>query len=276
VVGGSTRRDSIARAIAGLDGARMNVRTADEVSARARASGTRPARATPSTGFTRTITGGVEASGEGESPAFANAVQEALAARMPAPADRAAFVNETLARADDALARAWALRRLAERYQPGDLTGLSPRSSQSLAALVDDHTAALRAAVDVLITRVTPLVADAEKNDDAGVLNQNGAATAAAAASRDRRMSIMEMFTMMHAWHADAHALLAGARIKAVTPAASADRADTSRSGPSSMGAREWLNRLHQIQDALKQPGFGHTAFTPAASPSTSPSTSPR
>jgi len=165
---------------------------------------------------------------------------------MPAPADRAAFVNETLARADEALARAWALRRLADRYQARDVTGLSRRSSQALTTLVDDHTAALGAAVDVLIARVTPLVAAAEKIDDASV---------GVAGSEPRLLSIMEMFTAVNAWHTDAHALLAGARANTITPAAAA-------SMPS---AREWLTRLHHIQRALKQPGFGHTTFTPAS-----------
>jgi RNA polymerase sigma factor (sigma-70 family) len=271
VVDGAARRDSIARAISGLDGARMNVRTADEFSARARASSKRATRAADSTRVTRTING-VEASGAEESPAFANAVQEALAARMPAPADRAAFVNETLARADDALARAWALRRLAERYQPRDITGLSPRSSQSLAALVDDHTATLRTAVDVLVTRVTPLVAAAEALEDKATSatsrgveasGASGVASAAAAAgsgtSREPRMSIMEMFTLVNAWHTDAHALLAGA-----SPAnASVARAATP--DPLSPDAGDWLIRLHRIQDALKQPGFGHATFIPAS-----------
>jgi hypothetical protein len=206
----------------------------------------------------------------GESPAFANPIQKALAERMPAPADRAAFVNETLARADEALARAWALRRLADRYTARDVTSLSRRSSQSLEALVDDHTAALRAAVDVLITRVAPLVAAAERLEAADAVNHDDARDDAAASgtSREPRLSIMEMFTMVNAWHADAHALLAGARITAVTPAASAtvsgsasvDHPDTLRPA-----AREWLIRLHHIQDALKQPGFGHTTFTPAS-----------
>lgn len=243
VVGAAARRDSIARALAGVDGARVNVRTADEVSALARASGTRRTRATRMTNGETPA----PAVGAGESPAFANPIQEALAARMPVPADRAAFVNETLARADEALARAWALRRLADRYQPRDVTGLSRRSSQSLAALMDDHTAALRAAVDVLITRVTPLVeaADATASD---------AAAAASGASREPRLSIMELFTLVNAWHADAHALLAGARVtgaRVTSDTPSADRPDTLR--PT---AREWLTRLHRIQDALKQPGF--------------------
>jgi RNA polymerase sigma factor (sigma-70 family) len=251
VVGGAARRDSIASALAGLDGARMNVRTADEVAALARANGTRGTRGTLPA---RRIDGvepssSVGAVGAGESPAFANAIQKALAERMPAPTDRAAFVNETLARADEALARAWALRRLADRYQPRDVTGLSRRSSQSLATLMDDHTAALRRAVDVLITRVTPLVAAAE-----GIDNENAGAALRGDVSdaSDTRLSIMEIFTLVNAWHTDAHALLAGARVTRVTNVTpSADHPDTLRPA-----AREWLIRLHRIQDALKQPDF--------------------
>jgi len=246
VVGGAARRDSIASALAGLDGAHMNVRTADELSTRPRTTGTRADRirrtnvvdASSSTGPATAA-----ATGAGESPVFASALQEALAERMPAPADRAAFVNETLASADEALARAWALRRLAERYPARDATALSDESSQSLATLVDDHTAALRTAVDVLITRVTPLVVAAEgkegaTRDDAATNNSNASPT-----SRERRISIMELFTLVNSWHEDAHALLAGARATRAATAPDALPPD----------AREWLTRLHRIQDALKQ-----------------------
>jgi hypothetical protein len=164
--------------------------------------------------------------------------------------DRAAFVNDTLARADEALARAWALRRLADRYQPRDVTALSRRSSQSLATLVEDHTAALRTAVDVLITRVTPLVEAAEALDAQKGATRSGAASAGAGVGigasrqqdRQQRLSVMELFTLVNSWHADAHGLLA---------ASSADRPDALRLNP-----REWLIRLYQIRDALKQSAF--------------------
>jgi hypothetical protein len=287
VVGAAARRDSITRALADLDGASVSVRTADEVSAPARASNTRDTRGPRATPGTRAIsatrgTGGINdvepsrsvgavgpigAVGAGESPAFANALQEALAARMPVPADRAAFVNETLARADEALARAWALRRLAERYPSRDVTSLSRLSSQSLAALVDDHTAALRTAVDVLITRVTPLVAAAEvidnqragaatRDDSTDAKDASGAKDAKGANDpsdgMDARLSTMEIFALVNAWHADAHALLAGVRVISIptttnaTP--SAAHPDTLRPA-----AREWLIRLRRIQDALKR-----------------------
>jgi hypothetical protein len=283
VVGGAARRNAIARALADLDGARVNVLTADEIAAKARVSGTRaprPSRLPPSSASPPLLAAEAGARA-GESTEFTNPIHKALAERMPAPADRAAFVNETLARADEALARAWALRRLAERYQPRDVNGLSRRSSQSLATLVDDHGAALRTAVDMLITRVTPLVAAAEKaekiDDASGVAasSDRNAVASGSSMPRGARLSIMEMFTLVNAWHADAHALLAGARGAAVTTSAAAasvasaafaDHPDAAR--PS---AREWLMRLHHIQDALKQPGFGHATFTPASA-----STSPR
>jgi hypothetical protein len=191
-------------------------------------------------------------SAAGKPAVFVTPIQKALAERMPAPVDRAAFVNDTLARADEALAHAWALRRLADRYEPRDVTALSRRSSQSLATLVDDHTAALRTAVDVLITRVTPLVAAAEALDAQSGATRGGSAGASAGAGegtgasreqeRQQRLSMMELFTLVNGWHTDAHALLA---------ASSADRPDALRLNP-----REWLIRLHQIRDALKQSAF--------------------
>ncbi len=118
---------------------------------------------------------------------------------------------------------------------------------------MDDHTAALRTAVDVLVTRVTPLVAAAEALEDkatsatsrgeaSGDAGDAASAGAGSGRSREPRMSIMEMFTLVNAWHTDAHALLAG---------------------DSPASARDWLIRLHHIQDALKQPGFGHDHVHP-------------
>jgi hypothetical protein len=57
------------------------------------------------------------------------------------------------------------------------------------------------------------------------------------------------MFTLVNAWHTDAHALLAG--VNATVQAPAADDRQTFRPN-----VRELLSRLHRIQDALKQSRF--------------------
>jgi DNA-directed RNA polymerase specialized sigma24 family protein len=254
VVGGAARRDAIARALADLDGARVRVQTAQEAAALARTKGTRTQVASQARGSVDGNGNGDNAgadgdaaapvrveAGRGESAESTKPILEALTALMPAPAARAAFVNATLAHADDALARAWALRRLADRYQPSEVASLSPRSSQALAGLVNDHTAALRTAVDALVARVTPLAAAAGTVDDASAKDN--------ASASSPQLSIEEMFTLVNAWHTDAHALLAG--VNATVQAPAADDRQTFRPN-----VRELLSRLHRIQDALKQSRF--------------------
>jgi RNA polymerase sigma factor (sigma-70 family) len=246
VVGGAARRDAIARAFADLDGARVQVRTVHEVAALARA---RPSRRS-SASASASVRGESAESTKLEST---TPILEALAALMPVPAARAAFVNATLAHADEALARAWALRRLADRYQAADVASLSPRASQALAGLVNDHTAALRTAVDALVARVTPLAAAGGSVDDAATAAIRRHAEDANRSSSSSQLSIEEMFTLVNAWHADAHALLAGVNVTPETPPDTPSANDRHTLRPS---VRELLSRLHHIQDALKQVRF--------------------
>jgi hypothetical protein len=155
-------------------------------------------------------------------------LEDLLVARFPEPAPRAAFVNATLAHADEALTRAWALRRLAERYTAREASRLSPRSSQALATLVDDHAAALRAAIDALASRVTPLLA-----------NPSGVGDDATGAPADDRLSIMQMFADVNALHAETHALLAGGSARIAAPATAT-----------------LLSHLRRIAHASSQPDF--------------------
>jgi hypothetical protein len=52
---------------------------------------------------------------------------------------RNAFVARTLAASDRAMADAWALRRLADRYPRESIAGMSERSSELLEEMVRDH-----------------------------------------------------------------------------------------------------------------------------------------
>ena len=86
-------------------------------------------------------------------PAFEQQLEE----RFPAAEARAAFVNETVEHVQDAMAQAWALRRLGNRYSPDVVKELSVGSQQTLALLIRDHVSVLRQDVDEVRVRVSPL-----------------------------------------------------------------------------------------------------------------------
>ena len=87
-------------------------------------------------------------------PAFEQQLEE----RFPVAEARAAFVNETVELVQDAMAQAWALRRLGNRYTPDVVTELSVGSQQTLALLIRDHVSVLRQDVDEVRVRVSPLL----------------------------------------------------------------------------------------------------------------------
>jgi hypothetical protein len=67
--------------------------------------------------------------------------------QFPDVNDRAAFVNKALAIAQDLTEHAFALRRLAQHYTPGELALLGPSSRRELDQIVQDHLSAMRQAV---------------------------------------------------------------------------------------------------------------------------------
>jgi hypothetical protein len=83
--------------------------------------------------------------------------EQQLEERFPAAEARAAFVNETVELVQDAMAQAWALRRLGNRYTPEVVKELSVGSQQTLALLIRDHVSGLRQDVDEVRVRVSPL-----------------------------------------------------------------------------------------------------------------------
>jgi DNA-directed RNA polymerase specialized sigma24 family protein len=231
VVASGARRTSIGRAFTGRDGVRVEVRAAHDVaaaapmkSARARGAGaSAPQRVDPNT-----------------PPEFARPVLEAaLAARLPDPSARVAFVDAALAHAGDALSRAWALRRLAERYPPREVVRLGVRSSQALATLIDDHVAAIAAAVDALTSHVGALLVAAGGDD------------ATAPPAVDGRPSILELHAEVSALHAETHGLLAGGGTGTDTPRANAGDPDAPQAAAASLRAR-----LRRIAHAVREPEF--------------------
>jgi len=71
-------------------------------------------------------------------------LEEKLVERFPKVEDRSAFVNRALGMFDQALAHAWALRRLEERYTGEEVERLSQADRQTLELLIRDHVATTR------------------------------------------------------------------------------------------------------------------------------------
>jgi anti-sigma factor RsiW len=86
------------------------------------------------------------------------ALEEQLQERYPKAEDRAAFTNKTVELVQEALAQAWALRRLRDRYGPETVARLSRGSRQTLELLIRDHVSALRQHVDEARDMVATLV----------------------------------------------------------------------------------------------------------------------
>src|SRR6202790_3153327 len=86
------------------------------------------------------------------------AVEQQLEELFPNSEDRAKFINETVELVQDAMAQAWALRRLANRYTPDMVTELSSGAQQTLELLIRDHVSVLHQDVDGARNKVSPLL----------------------------------------------------------------------------------------------------------------------
>ena len=111
-----------------------------------------------------------------ETPTIATArtaaLKDALAARFPDPTSRDTFVMETLECSQQALARGFALRRLAVRYGADNGVSLPRESQLELLAMSSDHLKALRKDLNSLIERIGTLAGDAPKSQ---ALDENSA-----------------------------------------------------------------------------------------------------
>ena len=76
------------------------------------------------------------------------ALEQQLEQRYPKAEDRSAFINGVVELVQDALAQAWALRRLRDHYGPETVGQLSRGSQQTLELLIRDHVSVLREKVD--------------------------------------------------------------------------------------------------------------------------------
>jgi hypothetical protein len=137
-------------------------------------------------------------------PAFEQQLEE----RFPVAEARVAFVNETVELVQDAMAQAWALRRLGNRYTPNVVTELSIGSQQTLALLIRDHVSVLRQDVDEVRVRVSPLLSPTfirAVPPPASDLPLSAGTTAS-----DWRGTVMSVFSETQRLNDNASALLAG------------------------------------------------------------------
>jgi hypothetical protein len=132
------------------------------------------------------------------------AFEERLEERFPIAEDRIAFVNETVELVQDAMAQAWALRRLSNRYTPEMVAELSSGSQQTLELLVRDHVSVLRQEVDEARVRLSPPFKKAVPSPGPAP------ALATAGMASDWRGTVMMVFPETQKVNDYAGALLAG------------------------------------------------------------------
>jgi hypothetical protein len=131
-----------------------------------------------------------------------------LEERFPIAKDRTAFVNETVEYVQDAMAEAWALRRLTDRYTPDMVAKLSSGSQQTLELLIRDHVSALRQDMDEVQSKVSPLLPPTPLAEVQPSVSDASLTTAVMAS--DWRGTFKSVFSEMQKVNDDGGVLLAG------------------------------------------------------------------
>jgi hypothetical protein len=137
------------------------------------------------------------------------ALEQQLEERYPKAEDRAAFINRGVELVQEALAQAWALRRLRDRYGPETVAQLSRGSRQTLELLIRDHVSVLRQHVDETRAMVATLVSP-EPSGEVSPQPTLDAAMSASAPIRDWRYTVAEIFPEVQRVNENTAALLAG------------------------------------------------------------------
>jgi hypothetical protein len=132
-------------------------------------------------------------------PAFEKRLEE----HFPIAQDRTTFVNETVEIVQDAMAQAWALRRLTNRYETDRVAELSSGSRQTLELLIRDHVSVLRRDVDEVRVRVSPLLSPT-------IITAAPPSVSDTTVEHDWRDSVVTVFSEMQKVNDDGGALLAG------------------------------------------------------------------
>jgi hypothetical protein len=150
------RRNNLVSALQGIPHVQLRLQTVEEA-----ATQQNPAITDKPEGIENQITQEVGAS-RGASPSVEvrpneppvgafngrRALEQQLQERYSKAEDRAAFINGVVELVQDALAQAWALRRLRDHYGPETVAQLSRGSRQTLELLIRDHVSVLRQKID--------------------------------------------------------------------------------------------------------------------------------
>src|ERR1700676_312707 len=99
------------------------------------------------------------------------ALEQQLEERYPKAEDRSVFINGVVELVQEALAQAWALRRLRDHYGPETVAQLSRGSRQTLELLIRDHVLVLRQNLDEAREMVATIVSPDPSADVPGRTN---------------------------------------------------------------------------------------------------------
>jgi hypothetical protein len=136
------------------------------------------------------------------------ALEQQLEERYPKAEDRSAFFNGVVELVQDALAQAWALRRLRDHYGPETVAQLSRGSRQTLELLIRDHVSVLRQNVDEARDMVAMIVSPGPSPEITG-RPLFDAPMSASAPVRDWRYNVTEIFPEVQEVNENIAALLA-------------------------------------------------------------------
>ena len=194
------RRNSLVSALQGIPHVQLQLQTveeaatqqnpvvadkSDDIENQVAADAMAPRRASPS----------VEVRNEPPAGAFngRRALEQQLQVRYPKAEDRSAFINGVVELVQDALAQAWALRRLRDHYEPETVAQLSRGSRQTLELLIRDHVSVLRQKVDGARDMVATIASPEPAADIPGPSSAN-ASTFSRTSVDDWRTNVTEIF----------------------------------------------------------------------------------
>jgi hypothetical protein len=92
-------------------------------------------------------------------------LEEQLKRDFPDASRRTEFVTRSMSLCQDASVHAWALNRLADRYQPQDVALLEPDERSRLRSLLNDHLSALHQDVRHLQEQLVPVLSTSDSAD---------------------------------------------------------------------------------------------------------------
>jgi hypothetical protein len=156
---------------------------------------------------TRTASASVEARPLAGAFKGRRALEQQLEERYPKAEDRSAFINRVVELVQEALAQAWALRRLRDHYEPETVAQLSRGSRQTLELLIRDHVLVLRQNLDEARDMVATIVSPDPSADVPGRTNLDVPPSASAPVN-DWRYNVTEIFPEVQAVNENIAALL--------------------------------------------------------------------